>query len=146
MAAKAANDVRASLDMIPYARDSRWGDVKYDNGSSEEEISHIRINLQYPQRVPMSRAMEDHQDKFVATIFDTACETPILLNITTTMVSVDRDYTRVMLFDPNSHSRQKITSQLTSPPQHPGLINPYLQSIDNDKTNFLYCIDCCGLF
>ena len=54
------------------------------------------------------------------------------------MVSVDRDYTRVMLFDPNSHSRQKITSQLTSPPQHPGLINPYLQSIDNDKTNGPY--------
>ena len=27
-------------------------------------------NLQYPQRVPMSRAMEDHQERFVATIFD----------------------------------------------------------------------------
>ena len=75
----------------------RWGDVKYDNGSSEEEISHIRINLQYPQRVPMSRAMEDHQDKFVATIFDTACETPILLNIKLTVPKLEKHLNRMSI-------------------------------------------------
>ena len=47
------------------------------------------------------------------------------------MVSIDRDYSRVMLFDTSGPSRKRITSQLTAPPLHPHLINPYLTSIDD---------------
>ena len=53
------------------------------------------------------------------------------------MVSIDRDYSRVMLFDPSGPSRHRITKQLTAPPSQPELINPYLTSID-DKTSGPY--------
>ena len=55
--------------------------VQFDGGGSDEDIPHIRIKMQYPQKVSMERAMEDSHDKFVSTQFDTACQTKMLLNI-----------------------------------------------------------------
>ena len=54
------------------------------------------------------------------------------------MVSVDRNYSRVMLFDSTGHSRQRITKQLSSPPRHPELINPYITSMEDDRLNGPY--------
>ena len=54
------------------------------------------------------------------------------------MVSIDRDYSRVMLFDPSGPSRQRITNQLEAPPTQPELINPYITSIDDSLSGPYY--------
>ena len=58
----------------------RYCTVQYDGGGSDE-VDHLHIKMQYPQLISMDRAMEDFQEKFVSTRFDTACQTKMLLNM-----------------------------------------------------------------
>ena len=75
----------------------RWATAKYDGGGSDNDIPHYRIKLQYPQQVPMARAMEDYEEKFVTTQFDTACETTVLLNIKLMVPRLEKHLNQISL-------------------------------------------------
>jgi hypothetical protein len=56
-------------------------DVAYDEGGTEGDVPHYGLTMLYPQQVPFARALEDSQEKFVSTTFETSSRTPILLNV-----------------------------------------------------------------
>ena len=77
------------VDIHPNGR-KKIASVQYDGGGSDSDIPHIRLIMQYPQKVPISRALEDYQDKFVSTLFNTACETPMLVNIKMVVIKLEK--------------------------------------------------------
>ena len=59
----------------------KWADVTLDEGGIVAEVPHNQITMLYPNQVSFERALEDSQDKFVSTTFETSSQTPILLNV-----------------------------------------------------------------